>query len=108
MKTSANGDLSGNPCPRCSSLSYTRKVCLDIEGKKVVVCNVCTPNEVQVPVQVIDDETTISTGFVRASLNWEDENPVQEASGSWDHPSRWQRFVTRLQRVVWPNGPQLE
>lgn len=90
MNTSTN---VASPCPRCGATDYKRKLGLIIAETSVTVCNLCAPSEVKIPLEVKEQDMTVSAGVFHARLDWEQENPIK--STSWERPV-WRRIVNWL------------
>lgn len=74
-------------------MDYTRKLGLVIAGTSVTVCNLCAPSEIKIPLEVKEQDMTVSTGVFHARLDWEHDNPIR--STSWERPV-WRRIVNWL------------
>ena len=97
LKTSTD-----SPCPRCSSVEYQRKVKFkfDRQGDSVVVCNVCAPKNVEVPLEVHENDMLITTGTFCALLDWRSENVVVETTHRWHEPTVLRKLRDWGRRLV--------
>jgi ribosome-binding protein aMBF1 (putative translation factor) len=78
------------PCSRCGRTDYDRKTKIQLEGERVAVCNLCAPEEISVPVEVRTGAHTISTGMLKARLDWQRIQPVVEVESKMN-PIPWWR-----------------
>ena len=101
--TDSNTD---DPCPRCHSTVYDRKLALDIGGTPVTVCNVCAPTKVEVPLEIEQDDSLVTTGFFRATLDWREKNVVVASKQEWHSRSRWQRLRAWARHLWQPSSPR--
>lgn len=90
---------SEEPCPRCGRLDYERKTKIELEGERVTVCNICAPQEISMPVEVRTGAHTISTGMVKARLDWKREQPVVRVESKMN-PIPWWRYLWEQFRLL--------
>jgi len=87
------------PCPRCGRTDYDRKTKIELDGVQVTVCNVCAPDEISVPVEVRTGAHIISTGMLRARLDWGQVQPVVQVESKMESIPWWKKFLESLKSL---------